>query len=175
MLFCLWLIPAQPHYDVMQEQINSLASTYDAPVFSPHATLLCGQTNDVEQLKKELEELFKQTPQLTLTAQSIDYSATYYKTLYVQFEKNENLLSLFKDAKNTADPNSGYELNPHASLIYKNIPDDQKQKLSDQIWPILKDKTKFTFDRIDLMSDTNDEGPEAVKSWKVYQSYALNQ
>jgi len=176
-MFCVWLIPAMPFHTMLQAHINELVTTYAAPSFEPHVTLFCGETNDIEKTKVSLEALLKNQPKIALTAGSLEASDKWYKTLYVQFKSNAIITKLNEVVKTKLDPNSDYELNPHLSLLYKNIPLDQKRKLTEEVWPKVLDYIPankiLNFDTIKLMTDTDKEGPDAVKSWKLLQSYHL--
>jgi len=176
-LFCVWLIPSMPFHTMLQAHIDKLAKAHEAPSFEPHVTLFCGGTNDIEKTKESLEILFKKQPKIGLTAASIDASEQYYKTLYVQFKSDDTVTKLSQAVKEKIDPNSDYTINPHMSLLYKDMHLEQKTKLTEKVWPKILDCIPadriLNFDSIKLMSDTNKEGPDAVKSWKTLKTVHL--
>lgn len=176
-LFCVWLIPAQPYHDHLSHQIESLANAHQAPEFSPHVTLFCGKTENLDEVKQSLKDIISQHRPVQLKITSVDSSEAYYKTLYLQFEQDSSLTQFSEQLKSKLDPSSDYHFNPHMSLLYKNMPTAQKTQLAKQIWSE-QDRSLFPnntiqFDRIRLMSDSLVEGSAAVNSWKVLQHYWL--
>lgn len=170
-LFCVWLIPAQPHYLPLQTTINELAEQYDAPSFQPHSTLFCGKTTQIQTVKTTLSELLNDQKTITTDVVGLDTSADYYKTLYLQLQNKKSLIKLNQQFKKQLDPQSTYTFNPHLSLLYKDFPLEQKKTIA----ATLREKNYDTilFDKVLLMSDTNEESAAAVNSWKILQTYNL--
>lgn len=176
-LFCVWLIPAKPFYTSLQEQINLLADSFDAPVFAPHMTLFCGKTEDLQKTKNDFSRLLDKENSLSLKAVSVNASAAYYKTLYIQLENNNIVSNLQVKLKNFLDPHSFYLFSPHISLLYKDMPVEEKQKLILPAWECVAKYIHFShqilFDKVLLMSDCEEENADAVKSWKLLAEYNL--
>jgi 2'-5' RNA ligase len=72
-------------------------------------------------------ELVRQTPL------SIDQSDEFIKTLFVQFAMNAELRKINGVIRHAANDSSHYELKPHLSLLYKNLPDATRSKLAASI------------------------------------------
>ena len=176
-MFSIWLIPELPFQGQLQSHINELAAKYDAPTFPPHVTLFCGGTNDMDQTKVYLEKLFKNISKISLVATSVEATQEYYKTLFVQFKSDPVLVKLCDTVKQNVDPRSEYEINPHLSLFYKDMPIEEKRALTEITWTKVLDyippNKTLTFDTIKLMSNTEKEGPDAVKNWRILKSFNL--
>ncbi len=176
-LFSVWLIPSAPFQAALQPHIDHLAKTHDAPTFKAHTTLFCGKTSDLEKTKKTLAKLLKNQKPITLKAISLDTSEKYYKTLYIQFEESLLLNQLNQSYHEKINPDSDYTLNPHLSLLYKFLPSEQKKTIASDAWPKITDALYpdklIRFDTVKLMTDAEEIGPEAVKNWKILDSYNL--
>lgn len=171
MLFTIWLSPAQPSLLSLQGQINHWANLYEAPVFIPHMTVFVGSSDNVDNLKEVFTKTVTNFTPLQASASGIEHSDNYFKTLYIQFENNELLKKLNKQL-HSLDNKSDYAFNPHLSLLYKQLDKKTKQQLAKEIWPTIEPKT-ISFDKIQLLSVTDDETKEAVEKWKIIESYSL--
>lgn len=171
MLFAIWLSPAQPFYLSLQKQIIQLANLYDAPVFMPHMTIFVGNSDNLDNVKEIFTKTLINFKPLLATASGIEHSDNYFKTLYVQFTNNELLKKLNKQL-HSLDSNSDYTFNPHLSLLYKNLSQQTKQQLANEIWTTIEPKI-ISFDKIQLLSVSDEETKEAVEKWKIIESHSL--
>jgi 2'-5' RNA ligase len=127
-----WLIPSEPAHSFFQRIINDLARRCDAPVFEPHVTIHVG-ADQADAAAKALEkaasqcELVKQTPLI------IDQSDEFIKTLFVQFAMTAELRKINDIIRHAANDSSQYELKPHLSLLYKNLPAATRSELAASI------------------------------------------
>lgn len=171
MLFAIWLSPAQPSFLSLQKKIIHFAKLYDAPAYMPHMTIFVGNSDSLESVHEVFSNTVKNVQSLEATAIGVEHSDYYFKTLFIQFSNNDSLLTLNKQLQ-TLDNTSNYIFNPHISLLYKNLPQQTKQQLVDEIWPTI-DPKMMALDKIQLLSVTNDETKEAVEKWKVIESHTL--
>lgn len=80
-MFCVWLLPTGNFNTYLQNQIDELAATYQAPTFVPHVTVFCGETKDIERVKSFLQQSAEELPAITLNYQSIGATEHYFKTV----------------------------------------------------------------------------------------------
>lgn len=166
LMFCLWLIPSEPAYSQLSNQITTLSQKYKAPVFEPHMTLFCGKTTNKQQLIADVQKIASRASPLTLQVTGVNAGPDYFKSVYVTMSSSLELEALFQKVA-MLDPQSHYALKSHASLLYQEMPLSQKQDIALHAQSSLK-LTTLTFDQIQLTSDTDQIGPEAVKSWKIW-------
>jgi len=127
-----WLIPAELAHSFFQRLIKDLARRYDAPFFEPHVTIYVG-ANDANAAEKALSKAACEWQTINLKALGINHSDEFIKTLFVQFAMNRKLRQLHQTIRNAAQDLSDYELNPHLSLLYKNMPATARRELADSI------------------------------------------
>ena len=164
-LFSLWLIPAQPINSSLVTYVNDLSEHYHSPSFQPHVTLFCGKTKNLESTLSTIKKMSAQISPLTLSVTGVEATNEYYKSVFITLSNSSELNSFFQQAR-TLDLQSQYVLMPHLSLLYQNLPLAQKQDIANKIQSSLNIQS-ITFDRIQVMTDIDQEGSSAVKSWRV--------
>src|ERR1044071_3840446 len=88
-----WLTPAEPARRYFTTVISELAARFDAPAFAPHVTVYATKAED-ENAAELLECVVGHRPQYRLSISGIDYSATFTKTVFIQFRSEPELTSL---------------------------------------------------------------------------------
>lgn len=94
----------------------------------------------------------------------MDHTGAYTKTLFVQFKELVAVRRMFEMAREYS-PQSNYVLNPHLSLLYKKLPERERQELCRTVAAPVGD---YSFDRIRLVETElpiEDDGP--VRRWRV--------
>jgi cyclic phosphodiesterase-like protein len=127
-----WLMPAEPARRFFYSLIANLARRYDAPVFEPHVTIHVGK-DDASAAEIAVAKAGRDFKTISAKSLAIDQSDQLIKTLFVQFAMNERLQQLNAMIRNAAKDSCEYELNPHLSLLYKNIPTTARRELADSI------------------------------------------
>ena len=165
-----WLIPAELAHRFFQRLIKDLARRYDAPFFEPHLTIYVG-ANDANAAEKALSKAAGEWQTIDLKALGINHSDEFIKTLFVQFAMNRKLRQLHQTIRNAAQDLSDYELNPHLSLLYKNMPATARRQLADSI------KVPFSeviFDSLKAVRCTSPTQSGAdVEAWRVVAATEL--
>jgi 2'-5' RNA ligase len=160
-----WLIPSQEDRAFFQEIINTLAQEYDAPTFTPHVTIYSGEYEPDESPTELLENSIQGVQSFTLNVDTLLYSEEFTKTLFVQFHPNEILSKISELLRSSSKKPSNYTLNPHLSLIYKQMGEETKKNLTASL---TLPKTEVFFDEVQAISTSERvEEREDVESWKV--------
>jgi len=159
-----WLIPAEPARRFFQSLIEDLARRYDAPVFEPHVTIHVG-ADHVHGAEKALSKAAQQCQPINLEALGIDHSHEFIKTLFLQFTPNTKLQQLNAMICNAAEDSSHYELNPHLSLLYKNIPTEIRSGLADSINVPFSEVMFDALNAVGCVSPTQNRAD--VEAWRV--------
>lgn len=134
--------------------IRTLAAEHDAPMCEPYVTLSAGGL-DAERALVVSRELVL-PPGLELNVEAIGHSEQFTKTLFVQFHRSPELQQLSDAIQARADGGSTYELNPHLSLIYK----DMAERTRADIAATLKlPMQRMRFDRVKVIT-----GPDHTKT-----------
>ena len=159
-----WLCSVEPARSDLTTIIEELAARFDAPVFEPHVTLYvtdaAGENPDAV-----LERFSSGRTSHRLTIRGLDYSEKFTKTLFIQFEPDAGLDQLSADLRRASAVQNDYELNPHLSLIYKEMNEKTKRELAhDIVLPF----QEILFDSIKaVISPAQIESKEDVEAWRI--------
>jgi len=159
-----WLILSEPAHGFFQRIINDLARRYDAPVFEPHVTVHVG-ADQADAAAKALEKAASDSEFVRLTPLRIDQSDEFIKTIFVQFAVNAELRKINGVIRHAANDSSYYELNPHLSLLYKNLPAATRSELAASITLPFSEVTFGTIKAVHCVSPT--ESRADVEAWRV--------
>lgn len=165
-----WLIPSEPAYTFFQRTINDLAHRYDAPVFEPHVTIHVG-TDRADAAKNALWDAARERKLIGLTPLGIDQSDEFIKTLFVQFAMSAELRKINDMIREAANDSSQYELNPHLSLLYKNLAAPTRELAASINVPLFE----VTFDAIKAVRCVSPtESGADVEAWHVVAAASLS-
>ena len=167
-MIAFWLSPAADSREFFLALIKDLAHRYGAPVFEPHVTV-CGGDMPVERANEILGNLCVREP-IELEITGIQHSEKYTKTLFVQFRTTPEIEALSAEIEKAAG--SSHDLNPHLSLMYKEMPKADKAAAAKSI--------SLPFERVRFESVTAVltpspiKGPAEVEAWRTLGSRRLD-
>ena len=166
-----WLIPSEPAHSFFQRTINDLAHRFDAPVFEPHVTFHVG-ADRAGAAKSALGDAARECKLIGLTPLGIDQSDEFIKTLFVQFAMTAELRKINDMIREAANDSSQYQLNPHLSLLYKNLAVPTRQELAASINVPC---SEVTFDAIKAVRCVSPAKSGAnVEAWHVVAAASLS-
>jgi hypothetical protein len=165
-----WLIPSEPAHSFFQRIINDLARRCDAPVFEPHVTIHVGA--DRADAENALGDAVRECKLIGLTPLGIDQSDEFIKTLFVQFAMSVELQNIGDIVREAANDSSQYELKPHLSLIYKNLPAATRCALTASIKIPPSEVTFDAIQAVRCLSPTQSRGD--VEAWRVVAAASLS-
>ena len=157
-----WLLPAETARKFFLETISELAARFDAPIFTPHLTLSIVSENSPD----PAEVLKKLIPvAVDLPIVNIRFSEEFTKTLFVRFEKTNELQQL-NDSISGLTVEQKHDLaDPHLSLLYKRLPEETKRELASSIQIPFQE---VRFDSICAMRCASPTQTAAeVRAWKL--------
>lgn len=167
----IWLVPQKEDEKYLSEIISDLGIEYDAPLFTPHLTLLGNLNIELNKLKNILDEVFANKKAFSIKKTIINHSEEFFKTIFIEFELNNDLKNLFIEVSNKTDNRDIATFKPHISLIYKTMPVDEKLKIIER----LKIKEDFLIDKIYIQSPKiGDTDHHDVKNWRILYKKSLN-
>jgi 2'-5' RNA ligase len=166
-----WLIPAEPAHSFFERIISDLARRCDAPVFEPHVTIHVG-ADRADAAKNALGDAARECKLIGLTPLGINQSDEFIKTLFVQFAMSAELRKINDLIREAANDSSQYELNPHLSLLYKNLPAPTRRELAASINVPLLEVTFDAIKAVRCVSPT--ESVADVEAWHVVAAASLS-
>jgi hypothetical protein len=159
-----WLIPSQEDRAFFQKIIDTLAQEYDAPAFTPHVTIYSGEYAPNESPAELLEKAIQGVQCFSLRIDKLLYSEEFTKTLFVQFHPSTILSQISETIQSNSKNSSDYALNPHLSLIYKQMNEETKKNIRASL---SLPKSEIVFDEVRAISTSETvQTREDVESWK---------
>jgi 2'-5' RNA ligase len=165
-----WLCLAEPARAQCAALIQNLAARFDAPIFEPHVTIHVVSAG-AENFGAILERVASGRGPYRLFVQGIEFAEAFTKTLFVQFAQNPELARLSEDLGRALPAQSDYKLNPHLSLLYKDLSTEIKRDLAHSIrLPF----TELEFDSVKaVISPEKIESRADVEAWRVLAEHNL--
>ncbi len=169
--FAVWLIPAPSDRRWLSKVIQDYAAEYSTPVFEPHVTLYSGEVQSSENLQAIVSESIALAPPITLEVMGLNYTADFFKTGFIAFASVERLSQLSCAIRDRLSAPKEYLLDPHLSLIYKDIPIEQKRLA---MLRFIVSVQTITFDTVKVVRPGS-EGWSDVAHWTEQYRYSLAQ
>jgi 2'-5' RNA ligase len=171
-ILAYWLCPAQPARGHLAKMVRNLAGQFDAPVFEPHVTIYVTDAKH-ETPEAVLQKVLKARQPFELAVAGLNYSGKFTKTLFVQFASNPKLTHLSEDLRRASTAQDDYQLNPHLSLLYKEMDEETKRELTTSIaLPF----GEVSFDTVKaIISPAEIKSRREVEAWRVVAEHQLRE
>jgi 2'-5' RNA ligase len=168
--FAVWLTPAPSDRRWISKVIQDFAAEYNAPLFEPHVTVYSGVYSSEEELTTLVTKAVTSLSPFTLQVTGLSYTKEFLKTGFIVFATDDRLIQLSKDIRDLLQTSMEYTLEPHLSLIYKDIPLDQKRTA---MLRFIVSIATVTFDTVKIMTPS-EKGWDDVLSWTELYCHTLN-
>jgi 2'-5' RNA ligase len=166
-----WLIPTEPAHSHFQNVINDLAQRYDAPTFEPHVTVHVG-ADCTDTVDGVLSRAAQGCEQVVLQALEVSNSSEFIKTLFVQFATNTQLQQLHRNIRAATQDSSDYQVNPHLSLLYKEMSIRDRCLLARSIEVPFPEVAFDSLKAVRCISPT--ESRADIQAWRVLATQKLS-
>ncbi len=170
-MFSIWLIPDEKDENELSKIVKNLAYRYNSPIFIPHLTLLGNVVISFDDLKSAVDEVFENKKPFTIKEAKLNQSEQFFKTVFIEFELDENLKKFFELLSIKTDKIDIETFKPHISLIYKIMSKEEKLKIIEN----LDVKNEFTIGRVFISAPKEGDADFMdVRNWRVLYKKSLN-
>ena len=160
-VIALWLMPAVEEAAFLAALVRRLAIEQDAPLFEPHLTVYAGQIEPAAAVSA-LREI-KVAGSYASRVERVACAEKFRKTVFVQLAPSAELQQLSDALCRSSKCRNGYELNPHVSLIYKEMPEPAKVTIARAVELPFE---SISFDRLKVITGPDRTECRAdVESW----------
>ena len=163
-MYAIWFVFEKNDAEYLSNIINELSSKYDSQPFKPHITAYGLVDIELDKLDKIVANSIQDEKQFVLEKSNVSYSDVFWKTLFVEFQPNEQINRINKKLTDSLESFSKYEFIPHASLIYKKMNPDEQEKLACSI----DIKKYFKVNGMAILQFHED-----LEKWKIVRNYEL--
>jgi Cyclic phosphodiesterase-like protein len=169
--FAVWLIPAPSDRRWLSKVIQDYAVEYDTPAFEPHLTLYSGVVQSGDNLQDIVAESIGAASPITLEVMGLNYAENFFRTGFITFGLSDRLLQLSNAIRDRLSNPKEYPLEPHLSLMYKDISIEQKRLA---MLRFVVSVQTVTFDTVKVVMPSS-EGWTDVAHWTEHYQYSLVQ
>jgi hypothetical protein len=167
-----WLVPAEPARNFFASTIAELAPLFDSPLFEPHMTVYASRKGD-ENPEELLNGALSDCEPIRLSVRDIQSSDEFTKTVFVRFEASAQLSRLSRALQQASTSHDEYQLDPHLSLIYKEMTPERRVEVAASI------KLPFTevlFDSAKaIVCPTPIRSRQDVEAWRLVATRLLTE
>ena len=161
-MYAIWFVFEKKDTKYFSDIIKELSKQYNSQPFAPHITAYGLVDVDIDELDKIVSDSIQGEKQVTIEKNNVSYSDVFWKTLFVEFQPNEQLERINKKLTESLESFSKYEFIPHVSLIYKKMDQEEQEKLANFI--NIKEHFKVTGMWIQKFN-------EDIEKWKIVRKY----
>ena len=165
MTFSVWLIPTDEHSRQLRDLINCFAQENASPAFIPHCTLLTKIQNFSSIPIDKIESFCSHTKPFKLNVLNITGGETLYKSLYIQFKRDDFIMEIQQNFSNLFNNREPYLFDPHLSLMYKIVPPEKQVEIISNI----SIQNRINFDQISIVKTG-----KIVEEWNIAHSKKLS-
>ncbi len=171
-LFSVWLVTQENDEEYLSKMVKDLAHEYQSPTFTPHLTLLGGINSNFEDLKDAIDKTFDTIKPFKIKKTRLNQSELFFKTVFIEFELDENLQNVFTTLSDNTDKGSIEEFKPHISLMYKTMREEEKLKVIEK----LSVKDEFLIDSVYIQAPKQgDHDFLNVEGWRIFYKKKLRE
>ncbi len=147
--YSFWLLPVEAERHIYQDLIHHLSRTHDAPDFVPHVTIYSGVFAPESSPESLVAQAIAGLSPFAMQIEGLRHTNVFTKSLFIQLQPSQPLQAMSDILRTQARPASDYVLDPHLSLLYKRLPETEKQRIAASI-PL--SNSHITFDEIRVIS-----------------------
>lgn len=154
--YSVWLTGHHTPYSEIIVQCSQLLQ--QAP-FEAHVTVLGNVSENISSTLEQIHSYIEALMPIPVINPRIHTGESFFKAAYIEFDETEQLTELNTLLSRTFQMNDAF--NPHISLAYGHLSNDQKQRIVDSV----KLPSEFIhFDAIELISASTWKNPATWQS-----------
>ncbi|HMJ12077.1 MAG TPA: 2'-5' RNA ligase family protein [Polyangiaceae bacterium] len=135
-----WLVPSEPIRAVLSTCIESFASKYTAPAFTPHVTLMTGHCSEpvsTQSCERVLARAAEGSPPFEVRVSGASHSDFFFKTVFLEIAPDDALTALRERVRAEFEAAGGIisdkPFEPHLSLIYKRASEAERHEIVSEV------------------------------------------
>lgn len=126
----LWLLPEEPMFSLLADEISRLSQRFFTPLFGPHVTLVGGITAPEDEAVAESALVARLIKPFRIELGEVGYSEEYFRCLFINVIPDDSLIKAHRTAYEAFDPQDEAAYMPHLSLVYGKLPVTIKEELA---------------------------------------------
>lgn len=172
MKYSVFLTPEESSYRYFGEVIRDLARRHSGPFFQPHVTIYGGRTDDIDTVTEVMAGIAAEISPFELEVAGVMATDAYFKSVFVTFRSDPAPVRIHELVKHRLREDSGYQLFPHLSLAYLDLPLAEKEEIASGVELAL---TRVPFSELRVVfPDDEEAGWAGTDRWRVAGRWPLS-
>ncbi len=163
-MYAVWLLPKEDDSKYLSHIIEKLSKKYKAPQFQPHITVYGVIDTSLSIIEKAVKDSVVGLTEFKVKKKSLHYSDNIWKSLYINLDYNTQLDKINNLLTAKLSQYGNYDFEPHISLIYKKMDNDEKLKIIGE----LDIKNEFIINALTIIQYADD-----VSMWKSVRIFTF--
>ncbi|PNW77036.1 hypothetical protein CHLRE_10g419600v5 [Chlamydomonas reinhardtii] len=126
--YAIFAVPKGQLQGQLQAEIVHLGMKCHAPTFAPHTTVLAAIERPREEVLAVAAEMCKHVKKYRINFTEVACGSIYYQCVYLLVDKTEGVLAAGAAARKAFGITTGPYM-PHLSLLYSDIPQEERAKI----------------------------------------------
>lgn len=131
--YALWLVPEEPMFSLLTDDICRLSHRYSTPLFEPHVTLLSGITTEEHDTLEKTASLANSLKPLRLELDGVGYLDEYFRYVFIRVVPTAQVTQAHAAAKEAFGLQNKSPYMPHLSLVYGNLRTEEKKQITEDL------------------------------------------
>ncbi len=127
--YALWLVPAEPAFSLLADQIAKLSRELSTPQFDPHITLLSGITMPEERTLARSAALAPSLTSFQIEPDGINCLDEYFRCVFVSVIPDVPILKARQSACEIFGMRDEPSYVPHISLVYGTLQPETRERI----------------------------------------------
>ena len=124
--YSLWIVPSKKSFITFSNIIKELSKKYDAPIFTPHLTLIGDVQIDFDEIVQKTEMLAQLIKPFYINFSKVEFMDEYFRCVFSPANHNTELMNVNRLIKQIINDDGSIFL-PHISLLYGKYENEVKE------------------------------------------------
>ena len=163
-MYAVWLLPKEEDSKYLSNILDKLSKKYEAPQFQPHVTVYGVVDTTLPIVEKVVKDIIVGLKEFKVKKNGLHYLDNIWKSLYIDLDYDADLAKINKLLSAKLSQYGNYDFEPHISLIYKKMDNDEKLKIIGE----LDIQNEFILNALAIIQYSDD-----VSTWKPLRIFTF--
>jgi len=161
-MYAIWFTFQKEDETLLQNIIDTLSKKYNSISFKPHISIY-GLTNiKLNKISNICQSISSESKPFNVDLLNISYSNNFWKTIFINLEKNIIMKKIYNNFNEKINKFENNIFEPHISLIYKKMSNEQKKEISNTF----KLKKQFKINGISILHYS-----DKIEDWNIVKTF----
>lgn len=161
-MYAIWFTFQKDDEFLLQDIINKLSEKYNSISFKPHITAYGLVNIELDKISKICQNISTELKPFNVHFLNISYSDYFWKTLFVNLKPSKIMTKIHECFSEKIKKLENNVFEPHISLIYKKMSNDDKKEISKTVGL----KKQFKINNISILHYS-----DKIENWEIIKTF----